>query len=135
MIFTVRAVIIDAGAVLLVQHAHKQPEHVGTWGLPGGRPDPTDTDWAATLARELTEEFGVAAQVGARVGSWRSYLSAGEREHHIYCARFAHHNFTIDPNEILGYGWYTPQQMNDLPLTLGFEAEAVRQALALETPE
>ncbi len=44
--------------VLRASHLH---DHAGEVGFPGGKPEPTDRDLAATALRELEEEVGVAA--------------------------------------------------------------------------
>jgi ADP-ribose pyrophosphatase YjhB (NUDIX family) len=53
-------------AQILFLHRKKSPEP-GTWALPGGKIDFGETPVAA-LIRELHEELGIAATIGALVG-------------------------------------------------------------------
>ncbi len=57
---SVKAVIVDRGRVLLLANDR------GEWELPGGRPDPGESETEA-LAREVDEELGVAASIGPRL--------------------------------------------------------------------
>lgn len=58
------AVIARAdGAVLLARRAPGR-EHAGLWEFPGGKLEPGESP-EACLARELREEFGIEAEVGA----------------------------------------------------------------------
>ncbi|MEO7328604.1 MAG: (deoxy)nucleoside triphosphate pyrophosphohydrolase [Minicystis sp.] len=60
-VLVVAAVVIEAGKVLLSQR--KSGTHLaGAWELPGGKVEP-DEDPRAALARELTEELGIDAEV------------------------------------------------------------------------
>jgi 8-oxo-dGTP diphosphatase len=57
---SIKAVIVVDGRVLLLANER------GEWELPGGRPDAGESETAA-LAREIREELGLAAEVGARL--------------------------------------------------------------------
>jgi 8-oxo-dGTP diphosphatase len=64
--------IIVAGALiadgaLLVAQRDRPPELAGRWELPGGKVAPGETERDA-LARELSEEIGIAVAVGERLG-------------------------------------------------------------------
>jgi 8-oxo-dGTP diphosphatase len=56
----------SAGRLLLVKRANDPGR--GTWSLPGGRVEPSESDSQA-VARELLEETGLTVHVGDLVGS------------------------------------------------------------------
>lgn len=56
---SVKAVLIDAGRVLLLENDR------GDWELPGGRLDPDDPSVEAALEREILEETGLASAIGS----------------------------------------------------------------------
>jgi 8-oxo-dGTP diphosphatase len=62
----VAAVWIRDGRVLAAERGPQQ-SNPGAWELPGGKVEPGESDREA-LRRELTEELGLDAIVGARVG-------------------------------------------------------------------
>jgi len=65
MITVVAALIVDNGRLLICQR--RRDDRFGLkWEFPGGKAQPGETP-AAALARELTEELGVAATVGREV--------------------------------------------------------------------
>lgn len=57
-----------SGSGLLVAQRQRPPELAGLWELPGGKVAPGESETAA-LARELTEELGIAVAVGERIGA------------------------------------------------------------------
>lgn len=57
---SVKAVIVEEGRVLLLANDR------GEWELPGGRLDPGESE-ADALVREIREELGVVATLGARL--------------------------------------------------------------------
>ncbi|MBM3545512.1 MAG: NUDIX domain-containing protein [Alphaproteobacteria bacterium] len=57
---SVKAVILEGERVLLLANDR------GEWELPGGRIDPGESETQA-LAREIEEELGVTARIGARL--------------------------------------------------------------------
>lgn len=57
-----------SGSGLLVAQRQRPPELAGLWELPGGKVAPGESE-AAALARELTEELGIAVTVGGRIGA------------------------------------------------------------------
>lgn len=58
---------VTAGGRLLVARRTSPPDLAGKWELPGGKVDPGESETSA-LARELAEELGIVADVGARLG-------------------------------------------------------------------
>jgi 8-oxo-dGTP diphosphatase len=63
----VAGALISNGALLVAQR-DRPPELAGLWELPGGKVAAGETD-ADALARELHEELGIVATVGARLGA------------------------------------------------------------------
>jgi len=61
------AVIERDGKVLIAKRKHPGAES-GRWEFPGGKLEPGETPEAA-LRRELKEEFGITATIGAYIGS------------------------------------------------------------------
>ena len=56
-----------SGSALLVAQRQRPPELAGLWELPGGKVGAGESE-ADALARELTEELGIAVTVGDRIG-------------------------------------------------------------------
>lgn len=80
-LLVVGAVITDKERILA---ARRRPElrAGGLWEFPGGKVEPGESPQQA-LARELSEELGVRAQVGGFIG--RGVQDLGERELHLDC--------------------------------------------------
>ena len=58
----VRGVVIEGGAVLLVEHTHPPPRDERFWVFPGGAVEPGESPEAA-LVREMREETGLDVRV------------------------------------------------------------------------
>lgn len=62
---------ISVKAVVLIGPKHDAVvllrNHRGEWELPGGRLDPDDVSPAAALRREIDEELGIDANIGALI--------------------------------------------------------------------
>lgn len=63
------AVITRADGAVLIARRRPEKHHGGLWEFPGGKLEPGETP-AACLVRELSEELGLAVEVGA-------YLATG----------------------------------------------------------
>ncbi len=78
MIPVCAAVILRSGKVLLARRGPGR-RHAGKWEFPGGRIEPGETAPVA-LARELREELGIIAVVGAEAARARHIYDFGEIE-------------------------------------------------------
>jgi 8-oxo-dGTP diphosphatase len=74
---TVVAAVIERNGFVLIAQRKSTGQHPLKWEFPGGKVEPDETPQAA-LVRELAEELGIQAQVGAEIeryeyqyaGSW-----------------------------------------------------------------
>ncbi|MFC5287326.1 NUDIX hydrolase [Actinokineospora guangxiensis] len=71
----------DSGRVLLIRRAHEPGS--GLWSLPGGKVESGETD-AEALSRELREETGLSATVGAFIGAVERPAPSGVFDIHDY---------------------------------------------------
>ena len=78
MIPVCAGVILRSGAVLLARRGPGR-KHAGKWEFPGGRIEEGESPQAA-LVRELREELGIEATIGAEAARTRHAYDFGEIE-------------------------------------------------------
>jgi 8-oxo-dGTP diphosphatase len=66
---TVVAAVIERDGRVLIAQRKRTAEHPLKWEFPGGKVEPDETPEKAVV-RELTEELGIGAQVGAEIGRY-----------------------------------------------------------------
>jgi 8-oxo-dGTP diphosphatase len=115
------ALLRDDPSRVLASRRREPPRLAGLWEFPGGKVEPGESDEEA-LARELLEELGVVASVGARIGPdlpigdtavLRVYLARivdGSSDR----ARVDHHDdlALVDHDE---HRWLTADELDDVP--------------------
>ncbi|MBI5523843.1 MAG: (deoxy)nucleoside triphosphate pyrophosphohydrolase [Desulfarculus sp.] len=102
------AAIWRQGRLLLARRADS-----GLWELPGGKQRPGE-DLAACLAREISEELGVAVQVLERVGLVRERANGRRLDLHCFACRLLEGHPTA--LEHLELRWVLPSEMAGLDL-------------------
>lgn len=121
----------DGAAGMLFHHpatntyllAHRSPEvHQGdTWGVPGGAIDKSESPYQAAL-RETQEELGQVPQ--HTVTGIHEAAPVPDWKYHTVMANVANQ---FEPDyanswETQDHGWFTPQEISQLPLHPGFAA-------------
>lgn len=92
----VTAAIIERGGRFLVTRRQSGTHLAGTWEFPGGKCEPNET-LEACMARELREELGIAADVGAERLSVSHEYDDRRVELHFFDCRSAD-----EPRPLLG---------------------------------
>jgi len=105
------AVVIEAGRVLLTQR--KSGTHLaGAWEFPGGKVEP-DEDPRAALARELREEIGVTAEIGAIVEVTFHRYPQKSVLLLFYEARLAPGSAAPAPLDVAAVRWAAAEELRD----------------------
>lgn len=103
------AAALTRGGRVLAARRTRPPEQAGQWEFPGGKVRPGETEPAA-LARELLEELGVVAAVGARVGD---DVDLGDNAV-LRCFHAEVDTADVRPNEHDAVRWLPPEELADV---------------------
>jgi 8-oxo-dGTP diphosphatase len=113
------ALLRDDPPRVLASRRTEPPRLAGLWEFPGGKVEPGESDEQA-LTRELLEELGIVASVGARVGP---DLPIGETAVlRVYLASIVHGPSELAPDhDALAlvdhdeHRWLTADELDDVP--------------------
>lgn len=112
MIPVCAAVILRSGMVLLARRGPGR-RRAGKWEFPGGRVEDGETP-AAALKRELREELGIEAEVGAEIARTRHVEDFGEIELiGLLVSKFSGEIRLVDHDRI---AWVTAQRLLEYDL-------------------
>ena len=105
------AAVIQRGGRYLVGRRPDDKRHGGLWEFPGGKVDPGES-WLEAAHRELGEELGMQAT------SLGDLLLAVADEGSPYVILFLEVETAGEPmpTEHSAVGWYTPEELAELPL-------------------
>jgi 8-oxo-dGTP diphosphatase len=104
------ALLRDDPPRVLASRRTDPPRLAGLWEFPGGKVEPGESDEQA-LVRELREELGIEAAVGARLGG---DLPIGDTAVlRVYVCRIVSGKLTlVDHDE---HRWLTAEELDDVP--------------------
>jgi 8-oxo-dGTP diphosphatase len=112
-IVEVTAAVVERGGRFLVCRRDPAKHLGGLWEFPGGKRDPGES-LEACLRRELDEELGVHARVGARLGIVPWVYPDRRVLLHFFRCELA--GGRITPRESQPYRWVTPRELQALPM-------------------
>jgi len=118
-------VLIRDGRVLLGLRRADRASYPGVWDLPGGHVEPGESPQDAAW-RELHEELGVAAELGA---SWR-VLVDGDAELAVWLVRvWAGEVRNVADHEHERLGWFAAAELDGLDLAHPSYVDLLTEAL------
>ena len=118
---SVKGVLFRDARVCLLKNERQE------WELPGGRPEPDESDQVA-LSREIEEELGLLVTVQERLGSWR-YEPLPGRQVRIRAYRCQEVVGGVEQisSEHLVARWFAPDELTRIPLPACY-GEAIERA-------
>jgi len=124
-VHVVRGIIVHGQHILMVQHRHHNPRNIGTWGLPGGWLENSETPEDG-LKRELYEELRLQGDVvSPKIGKWERQTDKYHQQHHVFVFKAKQKIIKLDPKELWRARWYLTNEIKHLRTTLGWEKDAI----------
>jgi mutator protein MutT len=117
---------------LLFVRRHPEKAFGNTWGIPGGKLEPTE-DAQAAVMREVEEEVGIRLEAKRMVALGSIYMRLPQMDytfHMFYQQLLEEPQLVLAEQEHLEARWVTPEQALQLPLIVG-GVEALRYFLRL----
>lgn len=109
MVHVVGAALVRDGRVLASRRT--RPAHLaGMWEFPGGKVEDGETDEQA-LVRELEEELGVSASIGARIGP--ELVLGTDAVMRVYLATLLRGEPQLTDHD--AHAWLTADELYDVP--------------------
>lgn len=115
LVLVAAAALIDSAGRVLISQRPEGKSLAGLWEFPGGKFEAGETPEEA-LVRELDEELGIAAQVGALRPL--TFSSFSYPDFHLFMPVFAcwHWVGTVEPKEGQALAWVDPVALVDYPM-------------------
>jgi 8-oxo-dGTP diphosphatase len=112
-VIRVAAAVIPSGGRYLMTRRAAGSHMAGHWEFPGGKIEPGETPGQA-LVRELHEELGVQVETAEPVDILRHQYRDRHVELHFIAAELREG----EPRalQVDDFGWFTPEEMPDLPV-------------------
>lgn len=118
----VAAVLMDAEGRFLLGKRLADKHGQGTFGFPGGKPDPGESPDEAVL-RELAEETGIVADYAQPLGLWTYDRFDGHGVHYVTLYFMVDHGdqepVNTEPEKCAGWNYIDAEVAATLPLFSG----------------
>jgi 8-oxo-dGTP pyrophosphatase MutT (NUDIX family) len=112
---SVKGVVVRDGRVLLLKNEREE------WELPGGKLEPGEEP-PACVAREITEETGLAVTTGPILDAWQYHIRAGRD---VLIVTYGCHPDGSQPavlsSEHKEIGFFTQAEAGDLDMPAGYK--------------
>lgn len=124
---TVVAAVMERDGRILVCRRQAHDQHPLKWEFPGGKVEPGEMP-AAALARELEEELGIGAAIGAEIARYE-FCYPGKKPIQLMFFRVAHVNGEPENRIFSEIRWEEPARLPALDFLEG-DVDFVRRLAA-----